>query len=166
LTTIPVRTFEEALMIIEWYGCRWMIEEVFRILKKEGFDIEASELGSGKSVRKLCLLILDATIKIFQMRICLEIDEGEPLPACVCFNNEEIDLIEMQCNNLEGKTLKQKNPYAKKSLQYATWVIARLGGWKGYAKERKPGITTLWNGLKDFYSSFKGWTLARDVYTR
>ena len=166
LTTIPVSTFEEALTIIEWYRCRWMIEEVFRILKKEGFDIEASELGSGRSVRKLCLLILDAIVKIFQMRICLEIDEGEPLPACVCFNSEEIEFIEMQCTNLEGKTLKQKNPYVKKSLQYATWVIARLGGWKGYASERRPGITTLWLGLKCFYQSFKGWILARDVYTR
>ncbi len=65
-----------------------------------------------------------------------------------------------------GKTQKQKNPYKKSTLQYATWVIARLGGWKGYAKARKPGITTLWLGLKAFYQSFKGWELARDVYTR
>ncbi len=166
LTTIPVTAFEEALMIIEWYGCRWMIEEVFRILKKEGFNIEASELGTGKSVRKLCLLMLDAIIKVFQMRICLEIDEGEPLPASICFTEEEMQCIERQCSNLEGKTQKQKNPYDKSSLQYATWVIARLGGWKGYASERKPGITTLWIGMKHFNNTFKGWTLARDVYTR
>jgi hypothetical protein len=62
LTTVPVTSFEEAMMIIEWYSWRWMIEEVFRMLKKEGFDIEASELGTGKSVRKLSLLILDAII--------------------------------------------------------------------------------------------------------
>lgn len=86
LTTIPVTNLEEALLIIQWYSCRWMIEEVFRLLKKEGFDIEASELGRGKSVRKLCLLILDAIIKIFQMRICLNIEEGEPLPAGSVFS--------------------------------------------------------------------------------
>ena len=166
LTTIPVTTFEEAMMIIEWYSWRWMIEEVFRILKREGFNIEASELGTGKSIRKLSLLILDAIIKIFQMRICLEIDEGEPLPASICLNEEEVQCIEMQCNKLEGKTEKQKNPYRKSTLKYATWVIARLGGWKGYASERKPGITTLWIGIKNFNNTFKGWTMARDVYTR
>ena len=166
LTTLPITAFEEALMIIEWYSCRWMIEEVFRILKKEGFDIEASELGTGKSVRKLCLLTLDAIIKIFQMRICLEIDEGEPLPASICFTEEQIECIEMQCNIMEGKTQKQKNPYSKSTLQYATWLIARLGGWKGYASQRKPGITTLWIGLKIFYNIFNGWTQAKDVYTR
>ena len=69
LTTIPVTTLSEALMIIEWYSWRWIIEEVFRILKKEGFNIEASELESGRSIKKLCLLMLDAIIKIFQMRI-------------------------------------------------------------------------------------------------
>ena len=166
LTTLPVTAFEEALMIIEWYSCRWMIEEVFRILKKEGFNIEASELGTGKSIRKLCLLTLDAIIKIFQMRICLEIDEGEPLPSNICLTEEQIECIEKQCNIMEGKTQKQKNPYRKSTLQYATWVIARLGGWKGYASQRKPGITTLWIGLKIFYNIFNGWTQAKNVYTR
>jgi len=166
LTTIRVTNLEEALLIIQWYSCRWMIEEVFRILKKEGFDIEASELGSGKSVRKLCLLILDAIIKIFQMRICLNMEEEEPLPAGLSFQQEELECIEVQCKKLEGKTEKQKNPYPASTLKYVTWVIARLGGWKGYATARKPGLTTLWIGLEKFYNIFHGWTIAKDVYTR
>jgi len=166
LTTIPVTTFEEALLMIEWYSCRWMIEEVFRLLKKEGFNIEASELGSGKSVRKLCLLVLDAIIKIFQMRICMNIDEGEPLPAGLSFTQEELECIEVQCKKMEGKTEKQKNPYPPSTLKYVAWVIARLGGWKGYATERKPGLTTLWIGLEKFYNILQGWTMAKDMYTR
>ena len=38
---------------------RCSIEEGFRILKKEGFDIEASELSQDKAIRKLCLMMLD-----------------------------------------------------------------------------------------------------------
>lgn len=166
LTTIPVATFDDALMIIEWYSCRWMIEEVFRILKKEGFNVEASELGTGTAVKKLCLLTLDAIIKIFQMRIAYEADETDQIPAHICFEQVEIECLVIQCTQLEGKTEKQKNPYSKGSLRYATWVIARLGGWKGYTSERKPGITTLWIGLEKFYNIFKGWTSAKDVYTR
>ncbi len=166
LTTMAVTSFEEALVVIEWYSWRWMIEEVFRILKKEGFDIEASELGCGTSVRKLCLLTLDAIIKIFQMRITYEMyEEGEP-PAGISFEQAEIECGEAQCAKLEGKTQKQKNPYKEGSLRYITWVIARLGGWKGYASERRPGLTTLWIGLQKFYDIFDGWTMAKDVYTR
>jgi len=166
LTTLPVTTIDEALMAIEWYSWRWMVEEVFRILKEEGFDVEASELESGTSIKKLCLLTLDSIIKIFQMRIAYEIDEGAQIPASMCFTKTEVECLEMQCKKLEGKTEKLKNPYRKSSLRYATWVIARLGGWKGYASERKPGITTLWIGLEKFYDTVNGFMMAKDVYTR
>ncbi len=33
--------------IVHWYQCRWMVEEVFRVLKKECYDIESSELERG-----------------------------------------------------------------------------------------------------------------------
>ena len=41
-----------------------------------------------------------------------------------------------------------------------------MGGWKGYEKERKPGITTLWIGLKNFKALMEGWSLHKDVSTR
>lgn len=153
-------------MIIEWYSWRWIIEEVFRILKKEGFNIEDSELESGKSVKKLCLLILDAIIKIFQMRIAWEETEEEGRQASFCFTESEIEFAEMQGKKIEGKTEKLKNPYKKFTLNNITWVIARLGGWKGYATERNPGITTLWIGIEKFYDRYNGWMKANDVSTR
>ncbi|MBD0375783.1 MAG: IS4 family transposase, partial [Flavisolibacter sp.] len=71
LTTWAVESLQAALLCIEWYTCRWIIEEVFRILKKEGFDIESSELAQGKAIRKLCLLMLETIVKLFVMhRLC------------------------------------------------------------------------------------------------
>jgi hypothetical protein len=166
LTSLGVSSLEEALTVIEWYSWRWMIEEVFRLLKKEKFDIEASELEYGSSIKKLCLLAMDAIIRIFQMRIAYYEDEEESLDASISFTENEVQCLEMQCSKLEGKTEKQKNPHRKSSLRYATWVIARLGGWKGYSKERKPGLTTLWIGLERFFDIYRGWLLAVDVSTR
>ena len=79
LTTCPITNIEDALLVIQWYSWRWMIEEVFRILKKEGYNIEASELESAKAVRKLSLLMLSTITKLFQMRYCYKIPEGENL---------------------------------------------------------------------------------------
>lgn len=166
LTTLPVTTLQEALKVLQWYSYRWMIEEVFRILKKEGFDIESSELERGSAIRKLSLLILDAIIKILQMNTAYQTDQTSQKPAGICFEEEQLDCMELQNRKLQGNTLKQKNPYPRSSLNYATWVIARLGGWKGYASERKPGITTLWIGLEKFYDIFEGYMLFKDVYTR
>jgi hypothetical protein len=74
-------------------------------LPKEGFDVEASELERGASIKKLCLLTLDAIIKILK-RIAYEVDEQGELPATICFEEAELECIEMQCKRLEGKTEK------------------------------------------------------------
>src|SRR5690606_4746690 len=50
LTTMEVNSFEQAFEIVNIYKSRWKIEELFRVMKKEGFDIESSELESGKSI--------------------------------------------------------------------------------------------------------------------
>lgn len=165
LTTIPVLTNEMALTCLQWYSWRWMIEEVFRILKQEGFDIEASELEYGKSIRKLCLLMLDTIIKLFMMQIAYSIPEEEGLPPESCFNAQEQECLELVTQNLEGKTTKQKNNNKPTSLKRYAWTIARLGGWKGYESERPPGITTLWIGIQKFSGIKTGWLLQKNVST-
>jgi len=52
LTTHSVENFEEALQVVFWYTVRWYIEQVFRLLKHQGFGIEESELESGWALRK------------------------------------------------------------------------------------------------------------------
>ena len=165
LTTIPVYNVEIAKMCIEWYSWRWTIEEVFKILKKEGYNIEASELEYASSVRKMCLLIMEVIIKLFLMRLAYARPE-EPLETATCFTEEEQEFLEHQITHLEGKTEKQKNPYKSKDLKRYAWAIARLGGWKGYESNRHPGITTLWIGLKYFKAACEGWKIHRNVSTR
>lgn len=164
LTTKKAEDFATALLCIEWYTCRWIIEEVFRILKKEGFNIEASELSQGKSIRKLCLMMLETIIKLFIMKTAYDIEEKTNPRSC--FSEEEIECLEMQTQQLEGKTEKLKNPYKSSDLKRYIWVIARLAGWKGYLSERKPGITTFWIGLQKFSNIMQGWKLFRDVSKR
>jgi len=165
LTTLEIESFDEALLCIEWYTCRWIIEEVFRILKKEGFNIEASELAQGKAIRKLCLLMLETIIKLFLMQIAYAMPEEEVSPRS-CFSEQEIECMEYQMEQLEGRTEKLKNPYTPSDLKRYIWVVARLGGWKGYSSERKPGITTFWIGLQKLTAIMQGWLLFRNVSKR
>ncbi len=165
LTTLDITNIQIAKACIEWYSWRWTIEEIFKILKKEGYNIEASELEYASSVRKMSLLIMEVIIKIFLMRIAYAEPETS-LDASSCFSTEEQEFLESQIIALEGKTEKQKNPYKTKDLKRYVWVIARLGGWKGYESKRHPGITTLWLGIKYFKERMQGWNIYRNVYTR
>lgn len=160
-----MESLDAALLCIERYSCRWIIEEGFRILKKEGFNIEASELSHGKAIRKLCLLMLETIIKLFLMQIAYAMPEEE-VNLQSCFSEQQIACMEQQVTQLEGKTQKLKNPYTPADLKRYIWVIARLGGWKGYSSERKPGITTFWIGLQNFDAMMQGWMLFRNVSKR
>ena len=91
-----------------------MAGELFKILKKEGYNIEASELEYASSVRKMCLMMMEVIIKLFLMRLAYAEPEAE-ISADSCFTKEEQTFLEHQIQHLEGKTEKQKNPYKKKT---------------------------------------------------
>lgn len=165
LTTHTIKTFEEAYQIIEWYSQRWMIEQMHRMLKHKGFQIEDSELESGWAIRKLCVIMLSALLRIIQMNIAYSEPEGGQ-PVADVFSEKEIECLQHISTKLQGKTIKLLNNNNPKNLKWATWIIARLGGWKGYDSQGLPGIILLKRGLDKFAAIYFGWQLAKDVGTR
>jgi hypothetical protein len=145
LTTHEIRDEIDAVSLIYWYTRRWLIEEFFRLLKKQGFQLESAELEAGHSLRRLGLTAMDAAVRIMQLRLAREGDEQISLEAV--FSPEEQQCLEQIGPKLEGRTEKQKNPHAPKTLAWASWIIARLGGWKGYASQPPPGVITFKRGL-------------------
>lgn len=158
LTTHSVESPDMAKLILQWYASRWLIEQVFRLMKNKGFKIEDSELETGWAIRKLTVMMLQAVLRICQMMIAYGEEESQPITEV--FGEKEVQCLEKLNKKLEGKTKKLKNPYPRDDLSWGTWVIARLGGWSGYKSQRPPGPITLKNGLDEFNSIFKGWVLA------
>ena len=162
LTTHTVNCFEDAMDIIEYYRKRWYIEQMFRLLKKQGFEMEASELESGWAIRKLAVLALNATLRILQLMHASEDENAQPIDE-VFTKQEQQCLIQIN-KQQEGKTSKLSNPYRHQSLIWAKWIIARLGGWKGYKSQRNPGPIALKRGMDNFTQIFNGWCLAIKLY--
>lgn len=159
LTTHKIHTYEDALQIVEWYKQRWYIEQMHRLLKQEGFRIERSQLAEGHAVRKLTMLAMIAALKIIQMMMAYE-DDNEQDAASVFTEDEQL-CMQKAILKLEGNTPKQQNPHKQGTLKWATWVIARLGGWKGYKSQRKPGPIVLQKGFIKFYNIYEGWLLSK-----
>jgi hypothetical protein len=165
LTTHPVEGFEMALQIVEWYRCRWYIEQVFRLLKQKGFQIEETELESGSAIRKLTIIMLTAILKIIQMRLAYQ-DENEGQPIQEVYNDEEIRCLSLINRKLQGNTIKQQNVHDPTKTKWATWIIARLGGWKAYESQGPPGVIALKRGLERFGFIIEGVSLVQDMGTR
>jgi hypothetical protein len=83
-------------------------------------------------------------------------------PAAVAFDPADLATLQALGPRLEGGTAARRNPHPSRSLAWAAWLVARLGGWDGYASSRPPGPITLKRGLDRFRAIAAGWRL-RDV---
>ena len=154
LTTHAVTCAGEAFAVVELYRRRWNIEQLFRTLKTDGFDIEHIDIEEATPRNCLIAATLVAAVCIQQLVHARDGGPGPLRPLTDAFDPEDTALLEACCATLEGKTQRQKNPHPKGSLAYAAWVCARLGGWTGYYG--KPGPIVMREGWFEFQSMKRG----------
>ena len=126
LTTHRVACFEDALQCVDWYRQRWHIEQLFRTLKKQGLDVEGSQVETGEGLKLACLAV---QVAVRTLQLTLARDADSAAQATDVFDADEIEIVQKILPTLERKTQKQKNPHRPGSFAQAAWVVARLGGW-------------------------------------
>ncbi len=148
LTTHEVTDAAMAWRVIGWYRARWIIEQLFRTLKQQGLQVEDSQLETAEGLLKLTAIAARAACTTLQLVQARDGRSGEA--AKITFTPAEVQTLEALLPRLEGKTAAQKNPYPPRSLAWAAWIIAKLGGWDGYNSSKPPGPITFRNGLEYF----------------
>ncbi len=156
-TTHTIEDFADAVQIVYWYTLRWLIEDFFRLLKKKGFQLESSELETGYALRRLGMITMDSAVQAMQLRQARDGQSHVQVEAV--FTEGEQSCLEKLCPRMEGNTGKMKNPHPDRTLPWASWIIARLGGWKGYQSQRPPGVITFKRGLDRFKAIYFGQSL-------
>jgi len=157
LTTHEVMDAAMAWRVIDWYRARWIIEQLFRTLKQQGLRLEDSQLETAAGLCKLTAIAARAaciTLQLVQAR------DGRSRQSCqIVFTPAETTTLQALLPQLEGRTAAQKNPHPPRSLAWAAWIIAKLGGWDGYKSSKPPGPITFRHGLEYFYAVAYGWSL-------
>lgn len=163
LSTHTIADAAAAWEIVRWYQLRWVIEQMFRVMKSQGLQLEDSQLGSAERLVKLAAVATKAAcvdIQLTQSR-----DGADQMAASNVFDEAEMDTLAALCPTLEGSTERQRNSHPPHGLAWAAWSIARLGGWNCYYKP--PGPITFRRGMEAFQQIHRGrllaMTLQRDV---
>ncbi len=163
LTTHKIADAAAAWQIVGWYQLRWVIEQLFRVMKSQGLRLEDSQMATAERLVKLAAVAVKAAC--IDIQLTQERDGKHRLPGSTVFTEPEMDTIEALVPTLEGKTDRQTNPHPIRSLARATWVIARLGGWNCYYKP--PGPITFRRSMERFHAIHHGrlleMRLQRDV---
>ena len=96
------------------------------------------------------------------MGLKLALQEKNEVSAKHTFSTGQLECLEYLNNQYQGRTLKQQNRYKPHSLAWTAWIIARLGGWKGYESQRQAGFITMKVGIDRFEDVYKGFALFRN----
>jgi hypothetical protein len=152
LTTHTIPDAATAWQLIGWYQQRWIIEQLFRVMKSQGLQLEDSQIASAERLVKLAAVATKAAC--IDIQLTHERDGKAQLPASNLFTAAEIDTIAGLSPTLEGNTDRQRNSHPPRSLAWAAWCIARLGGWNCYYKP--PGPITFRRGMEHFYAIHRG----------
>jgi len=67
LTTHAVANAQDVARIVGWYRARWTIEQVFRSIKTQGFDLERSQIETPQAMAKLAIGVLIAAVGTMQL---------------------------------------------------------------------------------------------------
>ena len=160
LTTHEVGDADAAWRIVGWYKRRWTIEQLFRLMKTEGLQIEDSRLETADRLIKLTAIAAKAaaiTLQLVQAR-----DGQSAEPASLAFTPAQIKVLAGLGAKYEGRTKRQSNPHRAETLAWAAWIVARLGGWDGYPPT-KPGPITMRRGLEYALGVAEAWGVLKDV---
>ncbi len=160
LTTHVIETYQQAVAIVDKYKLRWYIEQLFRLLKKQGFQIEDTQLETGWAIRKLLVLLLNSVLRLMQLYLAYDVEESQPIEEV--FDEEEIKCLQTIAAKQIKETPKTANVFNDQKLSWASWIIARLGGWKGNNKQRKAGPIIIKRGLEKFEMIYEGWKMAKN----
>ena len=138
ITDLTVRSREEAIEKLRWYGLRWKIETFHKILKS-GCKAEGARLRAAERIVNLLAILCLLSWRIFWITMLNRaIPEAAPELA---FTPQEIYLLDQLVSDT-AKTAAMGN-----GLSLYLTKLARLGGYLARAKDPPPGNTVMWRGL-------------------
>lgn len=160
LSSHAVGDVAQARAIVRWYRSRWTIEQVFRTLKTAGARIEDSQMIGVKAFVKLAVTALIAAVRIMQIVLARDGTTAQSLADAA--DPRDIPALNAINASLEGRTEKLRNPHPASTLAWFAWLVARLGGWAGYASQgyKPAGPKTVHRGLSRLDGMITGWNLA------
>jgi len=160
LTSRRIETVEAARAAICDYAMRPRIEQIFRLLKSEGLQVPRSQLTRGAALKRLTLLALAVAGVLMQLVEGRSGAAGQE-PAGWVFTPDAQAYMERRQSNLEGQAAAQTCPHRAGTLAWGSWIVGRLGGWKGVPSADPPGPITMRRGLERLHQELTGWLMAQ-----
>jgi len=144
LTTVPVKTFEDAQKRVEWYSGRWGIEVFHRTLKS-GCRIQDRQLETADRLEACLGLDMVVAWRIYYLTMLGR--ETPDAPCTVFFKDIEWKAL---CCYVNKTPIPPDTP---PTIRQTVFMVAAIGGHLGRKGDGFPGTQTIWRGLARLYGA-------------
>lgn len=145
VTNVPVATVADAWERVDWYTCRWIIEEYHKC-QKTGCAIEAPQFTTAAAMQPMIALLSVVAVALLNLRDLSRRAETRTLPASRVVGQEYVVV-------LSGWRYGERRPLTVAEFFLA---LARLGGHQNRAQDRAPGWQVLWRGWTKLHLMVEG----------
>jgi hypothetical protein len=147
LTSLETATCEHAWQRVDWYRCRWVVEEYHQCLKT-GCRLEARSLRTVERLLRLLGLLSPIAVRLLQLR-----DLARRAPESKASQRVEPAAVALIAASLSLPP--------EQVTGAAFWQeVARLGGYLARRRDGPPGWKTLWKGWLHLQTMLEGVHLA------
>ena len=147
LTSLPIDTVDQVLLVVEYYCQIWQIEIYFKVVKS-GCQVEKSQLETAEAFLPYVALCLIVAWRVQQLLMLGR--ECPELPSdCV--------LTEAEWQAVYAVVKGEEPPEQAPPLGEMVKLIARLGGYLDRKGDGPPGPKAMWVGLQRRTDLALGW---------
>ena len=147
LTSVQVSSSEQAWQRVDWYRCRWIVEDDHLCLKT-GCRIEARQVQSAERLMRLMGLLCPVAVRLVQWR-----DLSRSTPDCPASQTVEAEAVAL----IAART---QQPSSTLTVGAFCTEGARMGGYLARSGDGAPGWKTLWRGWLQLQTLLEGVHLA------
>jgi hypothetical protein len=147
IMSVPTLTLADAWERVEWYTCRWLVEEYHQCLKT-GCLLEQRRLGDGPRVQRLLGVLAPTAVRLLQLR---EIARLTPLRLARAALPPDLVNLVAHLAEVPAETLTMEGFWR---------AVAQQGGYRGRRRDGPPGWQTLWKGWLYIQTLLEGVRLA------
>lgn len=136
LTNAKVATLEEAWERVDWYACRWVIEEYHKA-QKTGCAIEELQFTTSAALTPMIALLSVVAVTLLNLREASRRPDAQTRPATDLVAAPYVAVL---------SAWRYKKVREDLSIHDFFYALARLGGHQNRKRDHRPGWLVLWRG--------------------
>lgn len=136
LSNVPVVTAADGWQRVDWYACRWVVEEYHKA-QKTGCAIEDMQFTTDKALQAMVALLSVVASLLLHLRQASRQEDAQTRQATTIIHKDYVAVL---------SAWRFKEVRLEMSVHDFFFALARLGGHQNRKRDHRPGWLVLWRG--------------------